>query len=331
MKYEFTLKKQGLKRIVLALTLDKKKLTERIIIGEPEQIKLRFEHESGNVYYDKTRPLGSLFVDFEKDINKDWNVNAMKLRETYSTLFILEQAKTKAVQPYIDFLKGKMKNGEPSAIFAAIHTWDEYINCYDLNHGADLFIERTSTLYRLFFRKDKIWEDESILNPVHPTDSQVELWYPAAKRPFECVVGFSSFTPLISYYLYKIKEWKYVFQKCKVCDRDFLARSRHYELCSDKCRKAKMSEAKKEFDERAKGDRLEVCCESAYYHWYNRYRKLKRDKSTDPDKLTAFETEFAYYRKEAKRRKDEVKRKNMELSYFTLWLENQKDIADTLM
>jgi hypothetical protein len=92
-----------------------------------------------------------------------------------------------------------------------------------------------------------------------------------------------------------------------------------------------MSEAKKEFDNRAKGDMLEICSESAYYHWYNRQRKLKRNKSTKPEKLIAFNTAFMEYRKEAKRLKDEVKRKNTSLADYTSWLEKQKDIADRLM
>ena len=88
-------------------------------------------------------------------------------------------------------------------------------------------------------------------------ESQVELWYQATKRPFEMVVAFSSFQPVIFYYKHKIDEWKLVFQGCKVCGKYFVARSRHYELCSNDCRKQKFVEAKREFVARVKDDKLE--------------------------------------------------------------------------
>lgn len=104
------------------------------------------------------------------------------------------------------------------------------------------------------------------------------MWYPALKRSFEYVVASTSFLPVIAYYLHKIEEWGFVFQRCKVCGKDFLARSHHNELCSDKCHKKQAVGAKREFDERAKGDRLEQLYEAAYYYWYNRLRKLRREK-----------------------------------------------------
>ena len=129
-----------------------------------------------------------------------------------------------------------------------------------------------------------------------------------SKRPIETGVTASSFLPLIFYYLHKVEEWQLVFQKCKVCDRDFLARSRHYELCSDECRKQQVVTAKREFDERAKGDRLEQLDEAAYYYWYNRLRKLRKRKTVNPNAAASFKAAFDEYRKETVRRKGAVKR-----------------------
>ena len=136
MKFEFSLKNQALRRIVFALTLDKKKMIERIVIGESEEVRLRLERGIGEVYYDQTCPLGSLLIDFESDIHREWNVNAMKMRETYGILFATTKAKTKELQSCIDFLKEKFNSGEPSAMFAAIHTWEEYLNCYKIGRAS---------------------------------------------------------------------------------------------------------------------------------------------------------------------------------------------------
>jgi len=150
-----------------------------------------------------------------------------------------------------------------------------------------------------------------------------------SKRPFETVVAVSSFLPVIFYYLNKVNEWGYVFQGCKVCGKDFLARSRHYELCSDDCRKEQAVAAKREFDERAKGDRLEQLDEAAYYYWYNRLRKLRKEKAAE--KTAAFKAAFDDFRKEAVRRNGEVKRGETKLTDFANWLIKQQDEADRLM
>jgi hypothetical protein len=147
----------------------------------------------------------------------------------------------------------------------------------------------------------------------------------------ECVAASASLLPVVAYYLHKIAEWRFVFQQCKVCSKDFLARSRHYELCSDECRKVQAVEVKRDFDERAKGDRLEQLDEAAYYYWYNRLRKLRKGKAANPDKAAAFKVEFDAFRAEAVRRKAEVKRGEVKLSDFSAWLAEQQNEADRLM
>jgi len=331
MDYEFILKNSIYERIVFTLILDKKKMTERIIIGESEKIKLHLEHGNGNVYYDKTRPLGSMLIYFERDTKKEWNINAGVIKKSYEVIFTNNRARKKGLHENIDFLQNKIDTGEPTAMYAAIHTWEQYLNCYRLNHSGDLFIGRSISLYRPFYRERELWESDNGINAVRDDDTQVELWYPSVKRPLECVVGFSSFMPLISYYLHKVDDWGYVIQQCKVCNKMFLARSLHYELCSDECRKKKYKEAKTEYEERTKDDTSEKCHKAAYYYWYNRQRKLREDKTTTPDKQAAYDNAFSKYRKEARKRKAEVKRDKSKLPGFTAWIEQQKNIADNFM
>ena len=249
-------------------------MTERIIIARSGEARLRLERGLGGVYCDETRPLGSLLIDFETDKTGEWNKNAALLRESYDKAIPRMSARWKAAAPVSDFLRGKYESGEPSAMFAAVRTWDEYLSCFNLNHGADLLTERIATLYKPFavYADYKPWREEASKTLSRATfdgESAVELWYPAGRRILECVAASTSLLPIVAYYLHKIAECGYVFQRCKVCGRDFLARSRHYELCSDGCRKVQAVEAKREFDERAKGDRLEPLDEASYYYWYN--------------------------------------------------------------
>ena len=335
MDYDFTNREREFGRVVFAMTLNKKSMTERVVVGRADEVRRRFDGDAGcDVYNDETRPLGSLLLSFEHDKNGDWNKNGMILRESYGKAVPREAARWKMAATVSDFLRAKYDSGEPSALFAAVRTWEDYLNCFHMNHGADLLTDRLSMLYKPFaiYGGYKPWRDEAadtLRNALRDGESGVELWYPVAKRPFETVVAASSFLPVIFYYLNKVDEWRFVFQECKVCGKYFLARSRHYELCSDGCRKAQAALAKREFDERSKGDRLEQLDESAYYYWYNRLRKLR--KAADPKRATAFKTAFDTFRKEAVRRKALVKCGELKLADFAEWLIKQQDESDKLM
>jgi len=334
--YDFSKRERGFGKTVFALTLDRKKMTERNVVGETSETRRHLENGTGEIYYDCTRPMGQLLIDFEADSKREWNVNLSLLRESYAKTFPFEAERWKIAAPVSDFLRGKYKSGEPSALFASVKTWDDYLNCYNISHGGDILMQRLSALYRPFFlySDNRPWQEKmtaALSKVLRDEEAAVELWYPVAKRSFECVVASVSFLPLIAYYLHKIDEWGFVFQGCKVCGKHFLARSRHYELCSDDCRKVQAAEAKREFDERAKGDRLEQYHETAYQYWYNRLRKLKRAKNPDADKLALVSGAFEVFRKEAVERKGKVKRGEMKLTEFSDWLFKQQNAVDKLM
>ena len=330
MDYDFTKRERGFGKIVFALTVDRKKMTERIVIGETSETRRHLEYGQGEIYYDQTRPLGQLLLSFEADKDMKWNVNLSRLRESYGKTFPFELERWKIAAPVSDFLRDKFKSGEPSALFAAVKTWDDYLNCFNMNHGGDVLMQRLSALYRPFFiyGDSRPWQEEAtaaLSNVLRDEEAAVDLWYPVVKRSFECVVVSVSFLPLIAYYLHKIDEWNYVFSECKVCGKHFLARSKHYELCSDECRKVQAVEAKREFDERAKDSDIEKQHENTYYYWYNRLRKLKRAKTPDVEKISLVTGAFEIFKKEAVERKGKVKRGEMQAAEFTSWLFKQQN------
>ena len=67
--YDFTVRKKYYERVVFALTLDKKRLTERIVIGETGQVRRSLEHGDGDVYYDAI--FGNYSVAFVTAPQKD--------------------------------------------------------------------------------------------------------------------------------------------------------------------------------------------------------------------------------------------------------------------
>ena len=125
-----------------------------------------------------------------------------------------------------------------------------------------------------------------------------------------------------------------MFQHCKICGPDFLARSRRYELCSDKCRKKQAKIAKKEFRERveenaAKGDKTDKLYDMSYQYWYNRKRFLERNKVAS-DNMEQFVKAMTAFYVEAKKLKKQVKRGEMKQSDFSNWLFAQQNAADVL-
>ena len=336
LQYDFSSRERVFGRILFLLTLNRRKMTERIIIAREDTARLRLETNTGKVYYDETRPLGSLLLHFHGDPTGEWNRNGMALCQSYGKAFPLDSERWKHAAPTAAYLQEQYGSGEPTAMFAAARTWDEYLDCFHLNHGADLLMERLARLYKPFavYGECRPWQEETadmLSAATLEGDSTIELWYPAGKRALECVAASASLLPVVAYYLHRIQEWGYVFQQCKVCGKHFLARSRHYEVCSDTCRKVQAAEAKREFDARVKGDRLEQLHEAAYYYWYNRLRKLNRGKTADPEKEAAVKEAFAVFRMEAVRRKGMVKRREMSLAEFSGWLVEQQNVVDKMM
>jgi hypothetical protein len=79
--YNFNSRERELGRVVFALTLNKKRMTERIVIGRTDDARRRLERgeDDNNIYYDETRPLGNLLLNFESNKNGEWNKKGMSI------------------------------------------------------------------------------------------------------------------------------------------------------------------------------------------------------------------------------------------------------------
>ena len=336
LEYDFTKRKSSAGKMVFALTLNAKKMTERVVIGEINKVRRHLSDKTGEIYFDQTRPLGQLLIDFETDKSKQWHTNIMRLSDSYSKIFPFERERWRIAASGTDFLRDKYVSGEPTAIYAAIRTWEDYLHYYNVNHGSAELKNALNLLYRPFYIYDDVnfWDMKSsdvMSEAILDGESQVELWYPMKKRPFECVVSHTSFLPLICYYLYKIEEWNFAFQKCKVCDKYFLARNRYFGLCSDECRRLQSMYAQREFSAQKKGDEAEQNYETAYHYWYNRQRKLRGAESPDTDKISVVLEAFKGFKKEAFRRKNMVKQGELDLQEFSAWLVEKQGEVDGIM
>ena len=75
MENQFIRHEPCFERILFVLTLDRKKMKERILIGEEQQIRFRLNgSKNAAVLCDMTRPLGTFLINFERDTDRDWNL-----------------------------------------------------------------------------------------------------------------------------------------------------------------------------------------------------------------------------------------------------------------
>lgn len=332
MVYDFNQQKPFGERIVFALALDKDKMTERIVIGTEWQVHSAFHYNEADCFYDSTRPLGQFLIDFVADTDSSWAQCQAKLEEIRKQVFVLRQ---NPVQEK-NFLEEQYKTENPVALYAALRIWDEYLLSYTKNHNYDIFQHRVSVLTRPFshYLKKKPWETKSselTSNFIFSEDAVANLWYPSRKRPVECLVVFDSFMSVLLYYLKRIEEWNYSFRPCRICGNMFLAASKHYDLCSAACRKEQKRINKREYDERMAGKSYQALYDSACDRWYNKLRKVRKEKAANPKQVAALKKSYKEFRVEALPIKKEVAKGKKPLTDLTGCIQKHYQILDALL
>jgi hypothetical protein len=101
--------------IIFALCLNQKKINERIIIGEEQEVRKFLEHDTGDLYLNETAPLGNIFFTFETDADKQWQETIEQLLDGYKKYLTY----VRAVEKPLEFLRDKYENGVPVAKYAA--------------------------------------------------------------------------------------------------------------------------------------------------------------------------------------------------------------------
>lgn len=67
MEYQFIRQEPCREKVIFVLTLDRKKLKERVLIGTEDEVRSRLEgNEGAELACDTTNPLGTLLIRFDK-------------------------------------------------------------------------------------------------------------------------------------------------------------------------------------------------------------------------------------------------------------------------
>ena len=340
MEMEFVRHEPCYDRILFVLTLDRKKMKERILIGEELQVRFRLQGDmDADVLCDTTRPLGTFLAEFEHDPDGEWNrFGLAPLRDALHSNRWKQPALEQAAG---EFLKTKFDTGDPLRMYAAFRIWNGYLLAREPAKRAeacDRFMDKMSHFTMTFQQRSPLQFDSDngrpqpfhissrIFGSVPAAETRLDLWYPDNRRTTECVAAYTTFYPLITYYLNRLNDWGLCFRKCKVCGHIFLAKSQRYELCNDKCRKKQALQNKREFDERARENNYDLLYKNECQNWRNKINKAKRTAGFPDDRLEEMLTAFEAFKKEALQRKRAVKERTASPKEFTDWLYQQSSI-----
>lgn len=340
MDFEFVRHEPVYDRMIFVLTLDRQKMKERILVGEEQEIRFRLQGDGeADVLCDVTRPLGSLLAEFEHDPDREWNLNGLSpLREALHTNRWSQPA---LEQKAGDFLAKKYLTGVPVRMFAAFRIWNGYLQARlprEREEACERFKKKMGSLTAVFMGdpvlkfdpdngKPRLLElSHRIYGMIPAEDTRLDLWYPDSRRDMECVAAYASFYPLITYYLNRLNDWGLCFRKCKICGKVFLARSLRYELCSEKCRKKQSLQNKRDFDERARENNYDLLYKNECQSWRNQINRAKKLPDFPADRLAAMQSAFEAFKKEALKRKQEVKTGKASPKNFMNWLYSQRNV-----
>ena len=339
MDMEFTRHEPCYDRVSLALVLDSVRMKERILIGEELCIRRRLAGGSADeLLCDVTRPLGTFLVDFEYDPAGDWNaLGVMTLGEA---LQVNRWKQPALEQAAAGFLKAKADSGTPVRRYMAFRIWNDYLKARQpakRKEARDRFIWSMTALTAAFQQRPLSFDEETgkphvlrladiFYGSAPDSSARLSLWYPDMTKKQECACAYFSFYPLLIYYLNKLDDWGLCFCRCKVCGQVFLAKSRHFELCSAECRRQQALQNKREFDERARGNGYDLLYKNECQNWRNRIKRAKKSPDSSPEHLEEMNTAFASFRKEALLRKRAVKTGKASPKEFSDWLYRQSAV-----
>jgi hypothetical protein len=320
------------KDCVLAVSLDMKKKTERIIIGESDEVR---RHINGfphvELYYSDSRDIGRLLMDYAPIAVADIRVALMDS---------VGKHKSPRFGWAVEMLAGYYHSDNPVHQFTALLMWQEYHRAKHDRKAAEslfgTFDDITLALRFNVLNSVKGWQIHSRSNPLKFSDYDfrkfpVTLYFADDKDTSEYALADRSLLAVCFYYLKRVYESGRYIQTCPICGRAFVAKTVGMRtLCSDACRRIQGRENKRRHDERAKGVSHERAAKTAYMYWYNKMVKLRRMNLPERE-IGEAEQLFKSYMDEAARRKKAVAKKEAAAAEFETWLLSQRDVIDGLM
>lgn len=327
MEYHFKRQEAQGERVVFALILDRKASKERILIGTETKIMKRLWNDSDSeVYYDETRSLGSIFINYKKEISDGWIDRG--LAPLWNALHTNRWKQPGFEKASAQFCTEIYHSGDPLSIYVAIRLWEGYLRAREPRDRDTAAEAYKADLMRLMlplsdYSLEKL-RDRSCVNLIRQsgTEMKLNIWYPS-RTNVECITAHGSFLPVFLYYHTRLIEWNLHFRSCKVCSKVFLANSLKYTICSDKCRKKQGTQAKRDFDARAIENEYDHIYKNECQRWLHYIHRMEKNTECSPERIGEIKSAYEEFKKEAKLRKKSVKSGFSSISDFRNWILKQ--------
>jgi len=330
---------------IMALTLDFERGREHVIIGELSEVQKYLRgYKQAAILAESKREMGTFAKECFKPMSREMADVRIGLAEG------LDKKETPLFGASKEFLESLYQSENLCRRFLAVRLWQEYRkaktvygkrlkNAEDKDY-IDSFIDRIEDLtlpYRFSIERDIMeWQCDHPKYPLRYFDEEYYrhpcglIW---ASNLDNSEYGFAtvSLLPLLMYGLKRIYDNHLYFQRCKLCNNLFLAKTANIPTyCGEDCKREGVRLNKKKFDRKAKTLDYERQHKNAYMYWYNKVKKLQKE-AANPDRLAAVESAFEQFKTENMERKTAVKDGRMQEKEYTDWLYQQQGVIDGLM
>lgn len=327
---------------ILALHLDFEKGKEHIVMGELHEVqRYLWGYKQANILAEQKREIGTFAAEcFQPMADEMANVR-IGLADG------IDNKKTPLFGASQDFLESLYQSDNLCHRFLAVQLWSEYYKMkavYSKRFKSaedkvylDGFIDRIEDLtlpFRFSIERDIMeWQCDHPKFPMHYFDEEYYkypcglLW---AGNLANDEYGFAtvSLMPLLMYGLKRIYDNHLYFQRCKLCDRLFLAKTANIPTyCGEDCKREAVRLNKQRFDEKAKTLDYERQHKNAYMYWYNKVKKLQKE-APGSEKLAKVEVAFETFKAENAERKKAVRDGRVPAKEYTDWLLKQQIALD---
>ena len=328
---------------VLALRIDIKKQVEQILLGEFGEVRRTVNgSDSAAAVINTERPIGSLVIDCCHPM-------ALTISNIRASLCIGDTQDPTLWNQSMNELNQLYKSDNPCFKFFALRIWQEYIFRKEKSKAHSLirsnekkpfshlidFIENLTLPVR-FSLESLVKEAQSCFDktPLENFDNTLldgtaNFFFAHTKEFQEYIVADTDLMPLVVYSLKAIYGNHQYFQRCKVCNKLFLAHTANIPtLCSNECRRTQSRLNKQKYDHIKKNISYEKDYKNSYMYWYNKLEKLKDLKKVD---YQPYEKAFQAFCMDARIKKHAVKDGSLSVSGYNNWLLYQRTKADEIM
>ncbi len=296
----------------MALRLDFDKDREHVLIGEAKEVQRYLRG------YKQARILGESKRDLGTFVKECFNPMAWIMADIRIGL---GDGVGNKKSPLLEVTKLLLENFYQSDNlchrFLSLRLWSEFHRANDIDSKTKKnsddeehiheFIGRIEDLtlpYRYNIERDIMdWQCDSPKYPMRYFDEEYYrhpcglLWAGNLAND-EYSFATISLMPLLMYGLKQLYEHRLFFQRCKLCNSLFLAKTANIPTyCSEACRREGKRLSKKRFDEKAKKADYELAHKNAYMYWYNKVKKL-RIEMPGSEKLKEVEVAFKAFKSE---------------------------------